>query len=119
MGDEEEDEDKKFVARVGPVDVDWPRAIGFYGGIVAAVAFDLIAPPLALFVAVVPLLKLLKRRQASSWEKVVASVLEGASKPVGGDAEAVVRPAWLDDQKEAKEAKDEVNGTSAHLTAAE
>jgi hypothetical protein len=95
----DEDEDKAFVTRLGPIDIDWPRAVGFYGGIAAAVAFDLIAPPLALFVAAVPLLKLLKRQHASKAEKAIAAVLEGASKPVGGDAEAVVRPAWVDDEK--------------------
>jgi hypothetical protein len=98
----DEDEDKKFCMRIGPLDVDVPRAVGFYAAIAAAVAFDLIAPPLALFVAVVPLLKLLKRRNASTVEQAVAAVLEGASKPVGGDAEAVVRPAWEDDEKAAK-----------------
>ncbi|HEX3594607.1 MAG TPA: hypothetical protein VGL81_28270 [Polyangiaceae bacterium] len=102
MGDH--DEDRRFTTRVGPIDVDWPRAVGFYGGIVAAVAFDLIAPPLALFVAIVPLLKLLKRKDATVVEKAVAAVLEGASKPVGGDAEAVVRPAWADAEQEEKSA---------------
>jgi hypothetical protein len=101
----DDDEDKKYVTRVGPIDIDWPRAAGFYGGIVAAVAFDLIAPPLAFFIAAVPLLKLLKRQRASAAEKILASVLEGASKPVGGDAESVVRPAWVDQEKQAKEEK--------------
>jgi hypothetical protein len=102
MSDEKKEE-KKFVTRIGPIDVDWPRAVGFYGGIAAAVAFDLIAPPLALFVAAVPLLKLLKRRNATTAEQAIAAVLEGAAKPVGGDAEAAVRPAWVDDEDEKDE----------------
>ncbi len=103
MSDDEED--KRFVTRIGPVDIDWPRAVGYYGGIAAAVAFDMIAPPLALFVAVVPLLKLLKREHATAVEQAVAALLEGASKPVGGDAEAVVRTAWEADKREAEEKK--------------
>ncbi len=57
-------------------------------------------PPLGAFIALVPLLKLLKRKNASTAERLVAAVLEGAGKPVGGDAEGVVRPAWVDDEKE-------------------
>jgi len=101
MGDEER-EDRPFVSRIGPLVVDWPRTVGFYGGIALAVAFDLVAPPLAAFVAVVPLLKLLKRKDASKVERAVASVLEGAAKPVGGDAESTVRPAWQEDEKNAE-----------------
>jgi len=97
---EEQTEDQPFVSRVGPIDVDWPRSLGFYGGIALAIAFDLIAPELALFVAVVPLIKLFKRQHATKPEKLVAAVIEGAAKPLGGDAEETVRPAWLDDEKE-------------------
>jgi hypothetical protein len=52
---EEQKEDQPFVSRIGPVDIDWPRSIGFFGGIAIAVALELIAPEIALFVACVPL----------------------------------------------------------------
>jgi hypothetical protein len=66
---------------VGSLEIDWPRSIGYFGGIGIAVACELIAPPIAIFIAAIPLLKLFKHPDA----------LEGAAKPVGADAEAVVR----------------------------
>ncbi|HEY2514690.1 MAG TPA: hypothetical protein VGI39_27685 [Polyangiaceae bacterium] len=110
MGDEQKEEEE-FVSTLGPIKIDWPRAIGYYGAIGAAVAFDVIAPPLGLFIAAVPLLKLLKRRNASRLERVIAAAVEGAGKPVGGDAEGVVRPAWVDEAKAEEEAKS--NGAAA------
>jgi len=98
----DDDEDQPFVQRIGPIDVDWARSIGFYGGLAVAVAVEMIVPELALFIALVPLLKLLKRKRASIVEKFGAAVLEGAAKPLGGDAEEAVRPAWQDDEKDAK-----------------
>ena len=43
-----EPEDRGLVTRVGPLEVDWPKSLGYYGGIGLAVAFELIEPPLAL-----------------------------------------------------------------------
>lgn len=41
------DEDKpQLVSRVGALEIDWPRSLGFFGGIVAAVGAGLIEPPL-------------------------------------------------------------------------
>ncbi|MBV8952189.1 MAG: hypothetical protein JOZ99_15020 [Actinobacteria bacterium] len=95
MADEQEPgkkpEDRGLVSRVGPLEIDWPKSVGYYGGVGLALAFELIEPPLAIFIAAIPLLKLLKR-PGDSWPvRVVADVLEGAAKPVGGDAESVVR----------------------------
>jgi hypothetical protein len=101
MGDEEK-EDDELVTTIGGLKIDWPRAVGYYGAIGAAVAFDVIAPPLGAFIALVPLLKLLKRRRASRLERIAAAVVEGAGKPVGGDAEGVVRLTWIDEEKDAK-----------------
>lgn len=98
---DEQKEDEPFVSRIGPVDIDWPRSLGYFGAVAIAVGFELIAPEIALFVAAVPLLKLLKREHATKAEKLFASVVEGAAKPLGGDAQATVRPAWLDDQQRA------------------
>ena len=94
-------EDQPFVVRLGPIAIDVPRSIGFFGGIAAAIALDLIAPELALFVAAVPLVKLLKRKDATKPERAIAAVIEGAAKPLGGDAEETVRPAWMDDDRAA------------------
>jgi hypothetical protein len=98
MGDEHREEEE-FVSSVGPLKVDWPRTVGYYGAVIAAVSFEVIAPPLGLFIAVVPLLKLLKRQHSSQAERWIAAVFEGAGKPVGGDAEGVVRAKWVDEEK--------------------
>jgi hypothetical protein len=95
-------EDRGLVSRIGPREVDWPKTVGYYGGIGLAVAFELIEPPLALFIGAVPLLKLLKQPRDPLLVRVVADVAEGAAKPVGGDAESVVRVAQ--DQRTAKQA---------------
>jgi hypothetical protein len=95
MGDAQK-EDAGLVTRLGQITIDWPRTVGYYGAIAAAVAFDVIAPPLGLFIAAVPLLKLLKRKHASRLERGLAAVLEGAAKPVGGDSESTIRPTWVD-----------------------
>ena len=99
MSDEQK-EDQPFVYEIGPIKVDVARSLGFFGGLALAVGLELIAPEIALFVAAVPLVKLLKRRDATIPERAVAAIIEGAAKPVGGDAEATVRPKWVDEQKE-------------------
>ena len=87
----EKPEDTGLVTRVGSLEVDWPKSIGYFGGIGIAVACDLIAPPIAIFIAAIPLLKLFKHPGRPWPLRVVADALEGAAKPVGADAEAVVR----------------------------
>jgi len=91
--EQEEPEEQGLLTRIGPVELEWAKAIGYYGGIAAAVAFELVEPPLALFIAAVPLLKMLKYPGEPGGIRVVAAVLEGAAMPVGGDAESVVRVA--------------------------
>jgi hypothetical protein len=87
----EELEEKGLVSRVGPLEIDWPKSIGYFGGIGLAVAYELIAPPIAIFIAAIPVLKLFKH-PGQAWPlRIVADALEGAAKPVGGDTEAVVR----------------------------
>jgi hypothetical protein len=51
-------EDKDLVLRVGSFEIDWPKPIGYFGGIWLAVTYDVIAPPLGLFIAAIPILKL-------------------------------------------------------------
>ena len=111
MADDQQQQDQPFVTKIGPLHVDWPRSLGYFGGIALAVAFDLVAPELALFVAAIPIVKLLKRKNATKLEKAVAAVIEGAAKPLGGDAESTVRPA---DRDESPFWEDDVAPSTAH-----
>lgn len=92
-GQEARPANRDMISRVGPLDIDWPRSIGYFGGIAIAVAYDLIPPPLAIFLAAIPLVKLLEQPRGPWPVRMVADMLEGAAKPVGGDAEATVRLA--------------------------
>jgi hypothetical protein len=83
-------EDRGLTSRIGPVEVDWPRSIGYYGGISVAVAVGMIEPPLAIFIAAIPFLKMLNRPTASWPSRFVGQVLDGAAKPVGGSSEATI-----------------------------
>jgi hypothetical protein len=103
MSDEQQ-EDRPFVVEVGPLKIDVARSVGYFGGLALAVALELVAPELALVIAAVPLVKLLKRRNATMAERAIASVIEGAAKPIGGDAEATVRPKWIDEENEDEQA---------------
>jgi hypothetical protein len=84
------EQDRGLTSRVGPVRIDWPRSLGYFGGIGLAAGLGLIEPPLAIFIAAVPFLKMLNRPKAPLPARFVAQVLDGASKPVGGDSEATV-----------------------------
>ncbi|MBV8930870.1 MAG: hypothetical protein JO152_17245 [Mycobacteriaceae bacterium] len=84
--------------QVGTVEVDVPRSVGYFGGLAAAVGLGLIEPPLALFIAAVPVFKALTNTALPSPVRIVGEVLEGAAKPVGSDAEGVVQ---LQDQQRA------------------
>ncbi|OBG25237.1 hypothetical protein [Mycobacterium sp. 852002-51057_SCH5723018] len=83
--------------QVGTVEVDVPRSIGYFGGLAVATGLGLIEPPLALFIAAVPLYKVLTNTALPKAVRVVGEVLEGAAKPVGSDAEGVI---VLEDQHE-------------------
>jgi hypothetical protein len=94
MAEEEQDVNEQkqgMTSRIGPVEIDWPRTIGYYGGIGLAVAFELIEPPLALFIAAIPVLKMLNHPKASAPTRFVGQLLEGAAKPVGGSSEATIQ----------------------------
>jgi len=88
---QESPEDRGLVARIGPVEIDWPKSLGYFGGIGLAVAFEIIEPPLAIFIAAIPFLKLLKQPHQPWPLRIAADVVEGAAKPVGGDAESTLR----------------------------
>lgn len=91
MSELNEPEERGLVTRVNRVEINWPKSIGYFGGIGLAVAFELIEPPLALFIAAIPFLKLLKDPRRSGPVRVAADILEGAAKPVGGDAESTIQ----------------------------
>ncbi len=85
-----ESQDQGLATEIGPIRVDWPRSVGYYGGIALAVGAGMIEPPLAVFIALIPFLKLLNRPNAPLPARLISQVLDGASKPVGGDSEATI-----------------------------
>jgi hypothetical protein len=85
--------------RVGTVEIDVPRSIGYFGGLAAAVSLGMIEPPLAIFVAAVPVFKILTNSTFPQSVRAIGEILEGAAKPVGGDAEGVIQ---LEDQQRAR-----------------
>jgi hypothetical protein len=86
-------ENTGLVSRVGPVEVDWPRTAGYCGGIALAVGFGLIEAPLGAFIAAVPVMKMLSRPGVSRSLRFVGQLVDGASRPVGGDGDGYVRLA--------------------------
>jgi hypothetical protein len=84
--------------QVGTVEIDGPRSVGYFGGLAAALGLGLIDPPLALFIAAVPVFKAMTNSALPRPVRVVGEVLEGAAKPVGSDADGVVQ---LEDQSQA------------------
>lgn len=77
--------------QVGTLEVDVPRSVGYFGGLVAAVGLGLIEPPLALFIAAVPAFKALTNTSLPWSVRIIGEVLEGAAKPLGSDAEGVIQ----------------------------
>jgi hypothetical protein len=84
-------DDKAITGRADHIEIDWPRSLGFFGGLGAAAALELVPIPIAVFVASVPFLKLLGRPNASTPQRFVSHLVDGAAKPVGGDSEGTVR----------------------------
>jgi hypothetical protein len=85
--------------QVGTVEIDVPRSVGYFGGLAAAVGLGLLEPPLALFIAAVPVFKALTNTALPRTVRAIGEVLEGAAKPVGSDAEGVIQ---LKDQRESE-----------------
>lgn len=61
--------------RVGRVEVDVPRSVGYFGGLAAAVGLGLVEPPLALFIAAVPAFKVLTNSAFPRAVRFVGEVL--------------------------------------------
>jgi len=85
------EDEQGLISHVGPVEINWPESIGYFGGIGLAVAFGLIEPPLGLFIAAVPFLKMLDRPKAPRPARLLSQLVDGAAKPVGGDNPGSVR----------------------------
>jgi hypothetical protein len=82
--------ERGLTSRIGRVKIDWPRTTGYYGGIGIAVACGLIDPPLGLFIAAIPFLKMLNRPDASRASRLTGQLLDGAAQPVGGDGKGTI-----------------------------
>lgn len=93
---QQQPDDTDLTGQIGPIEVNWPKAAGYYSGIGLAAFYGLIEPPLAIFIAAVPLFKMLSQPGAPLSVRFVSEVLDGASKPVGGDGEAAVKLANRD-----------------------
>src|SRR5436305_12318165 len=90
--------------RVGPLLVDVPRSAGYFGGAALALGLGLVEPPLAVFIAAVPLFKVLTHRALPARVLVVGELIEGAAKPVGGDDDPSIQ--LIDRGKDEEEARD-------------
>ncbi len=80
--------DRPIHLSVSPADVDIPQTIGYYGGL---------EPPVALFIAAIPLVKMLGTPAAPAAVRFLGETLQGAAKPVGSDGESTIRlsePHW-------------------------
>lgn len=82
--------DNMLEVRAGRVEIDVPRSVGYFGGLAAAVALGLVEPPLALFIAAVPVFKVMTNSALPLAVRAMGEVLEGAAKPVGSDADGVI-----------------------------
>ena len=74
-----------------PVRWEVLRSLGYFGGAAIAVCAGLIEPPLGAVIAAVPLIKVLTNQALPVAVRAVGEILEGAAKPIGSDAEGVVR----------------------------
>lgn len=86
-----DDGDAGMVARVGPVEVDVPRSIGYFGGAAAAVALGIIDPPLGLVIAAIPFVKMITRPGFAMPVRITGQLIDGMAKPLGGEGEGYIR----------------------------
>ena len=78
---------------IGPVAIDIPETVGYYGGITVAVALGVIEPPLGAFIAAIPLIKMLATPGLPAPLQFTGRLLQGAAKPVGSDGQGTLRLA--------------------------
>jgi hypothetical protein len=79
------------IFRLGWLEVDVPRSIGYFGGIGLAVCAGALEPPLGLAIAAVPLIKMLNLARAPIPSRFVGQILEGMALPIGGDSQGTIR----------------------------
>ncbi len=84
-------QDRGLVINAGPVVIDVPRTVGYFGAIAVATAAGLLDPPLAVFIAAIPAVKMLQTAGLPQPLRFVGQIFDGAAQPVGGDAEGTVR----------------------------
>ena len=116
MAGQQQDDQKQeegMTSRVGLIEIDWPKTVGYYGGIGIALAFELIEPPVAAFIAFIPLFKLLSHPRLPMPARVVGEVLEGAAQPVGGADEATIHLATAN-QKAGRKKQRQGHGQGQH-----
>jgi hypothetical protein len=80
-----------MVLRAGRLEIDVPRSLGYFGGIAAAVAVGLLEPPLGVFIAAVPFVKMLTTPGTPDPLRFLGLVTEGAAQPVGSSGQGTVR----------------------------
>jgi hypothetical protein len=97
------DEPATHGVQVGPVLIDVPRSIGYFGGVGVAVALGMVDPPLAAFIAAAPFLVMLTHRSLPVPIRFVGEALEGAAKPIGGDDDGYVK--LQDEQRDRERAR--------------
>jgi len=85
------DSDRGLTVNVGALHVDVPRSLGYFGGIGLAVGAGLLDPALGLFIAAVPIVKMLNNAQLPRPTRFLAQIFDGAAQPVGGDGAGTVR----------------------------
>lgn len=84
-------EERDLTSKFGQLEINWPKTIGFYGGISLAVGLELIEPELGLFIAAIPLFKMLNKPKAPRPWRFVTQLFDGAAQPVGGTGTDTVR----------------------------
>lgn len=87
------EQDWGLTSRVGPLEVDWPRSLGYFGGVALAVAYEVVPVPFGIFIAAIPFLKMLNAPGAPLPVRFAGQVLDGAAKPVGGSSESTIEMA--------------------------
>ena len=87
---DDQPEEQGLSSRIGIVEINWPKTVGYYGGIGLALAAEIIEPPFALFIAAIPIFKMMSHPIMPDPVRIAGQMLEGAAQPVGGSDEASV-----------------------------
>src|SRR2546429_9311431 len=86
------EQDRRVTRHIGPLDSDWPRSIGYYGGIGLAGAAGMVGAPVALSVAPIPFLKMLNPPTRAWAPGFVPPVGECPPQPAGGAPLGAIQP---------------------------